>query len=40
MAKGLDTSVVNVKRCLSQKGYDESILDRIELSDTMPHVTP
>ncbi|PQK76456.1 hypothetical protein [Pantoea ananatis] len=37
---GLDTSVVSVKQCLIQKGYDESILDRIELSDTMPHVTP
>ena len=38
--RGLDTSIVSVKRCLSQKGHDESILDRIELSDTMPHVTP
>ncbi|WP_288429338.1 hypothetical protein [uncultured Pantoea sp.] len=37
---GLDTSVVSVKQCLIQKGYDESILDRIVLSDTMPHVTP
>ncbi|MDJ0034104.1 MULTISPECIES: hypothetical protein [Erwiniaceae] len=37
---GFDTSVVSVKRCLIQKGYDEGILDRIELSDTMPHVTP
>ncbi|MFB4355937.1 hypothetical protein RBJ15_09875 [Pantoea sp. BS_4] len=38
--RGLDTSVVSVKRCLIQQGYDESILDRIELSDTMHHVTP
>ncbi|WP_155550087.1 hypothetical protein [Pantoea stewartii] len=38
--RGLDTSVVSVKRCLIQQGYDESILDRIELSDTMPHVKP
>lgn len=37
---GFDTSVVSVKRCLIQKGYDEGILDRIELSATMPHVTP
>lgn len=36
----LDTSFVSVKRCLIQQGYDESILDRIELSDSMPYVTP
>jgi len=40
LLRGLDTSVMSVKRCLTQKGYDESILDRIVLSDTMPHVTP